>query len=107
MFGRFPLLGTTQFPRAIVTTVTNARDFNNGRQMAVRLSLVPKQLGSGGKTSLGKITKGGDAYLEDYYAKRLVLRSCLQFEKRPSVEDTGRHLVPRKAHGGHTMFPIS
>lgn len=48
---------------AIAATVTNARDFKNGRQMAAWLGLVPKQFSSGGKTSLGKITKRGDTYL--------------------------------------------
>jgi hypothetical protein len=40
---------------AVAVTVTNARDFKNGRQMAAWLGLVPKQFSSGGKTSLGKI----------------------------------------------------
>jgi transposase len=48
---------------AVVATVTNACDFKNGRQMAAWLGLVPKQFSSGGKTSLGKITKRGDTYL--------------------------------------------
>jgi transposase len=48
---------------AVAATVTNARDFKNGRQMAAWLGLVPKQFSSGGKTSLGKITKRGDTYL--------------------------------------------
>jgi transposase len=48
---------------AVVATVTDARDFKNGRQMAAWLGLVPKQFSSGGKISLGKITKRGDTYL--------------------------------------------
>jgi transposase len=48
---------------AVAATVTRARDFKNGRQMAAWLGLVPKQFSSGGKTSLGKITKRGDTYL--------------------------------------------
>jgi transposase len=48
---------------AVVATVTSARDFKNGRQMAAWLGLVPKQFSSGGKTVLGKITKRGDTYL--------------------------------------------
>lgn len=47
---------------AVAATVTNARDSKNGRQMAAWLGLVPKQFSSGGKTSLGKITKRGDTY---------------------------------------------
>jgi transposase len=48
---------------AVIASVTNARDFKNGRQLAAWLGLVPKQFSSGGKTSLGKITKRGDTYL--------------------------------------------
>ena len=48
---------------AVVATVTNARDFKNGRQMAAWLGLVPRQFSSGGKTTLGRITKRGDKYL--------------------------------------------
>jgi transposase len=48
---------------AIVATVSNARDFRNGRQMAAWVGLVPKQSSSGGKDRLGKITKRGNTYL--------------------------------------------
>jgi len=48
---------------AVAATVTNAGDFKNGRQMAAWLGLVPKQFSSGGKISLGKITKRGDTYV--------------------------------------------
>ena len=48
---------------AVAATITNVRDFKNARQMVVWLGLIPKQFSSGGKTSLGKITKRGDTYL--------------------------------------------
>ena len=48
---------------ALVSTIGNARDFKNGRQLAAWLGLVPGQYSSGGKTRLGGITKAGDAYL--------------------------------------------
>ena len=48
---------------AIVSTVAHAKDFQNGRQMAAWLGLVPRQSSSGGKERLGKITKRGDTYL--------------------------------------------
>lgn len=48
---------------AVVATVSSASDFKNGRQMAAWLGLVPKQFSSGGKTSLGRISKRGDTYL--------------------------------------------
>ena len=48
---------------AIVATIGNAADFDNGRQLAAWFGLVPGQYSSGGKTRLGGITKAGDAYL--------------------------------------------
>lgn len=48
---------------AVVATVGNGRDFKNGRQFAAWLGLVPGQCSSGGRNSLGRITKRGDVYL--------------------------------------------
>lgn len=59
---------------AIVGAVGNAKDFKNARQFSAWLGLVPRQLSTGGKTKLGRISKRGDKYLR----KLLVLgaRSC-------------------------------
>lgn len=48
---------------ALIATVSNPRDFKNGRQMAAWTGLVPRQNSSGGKQRLGVITKRGDSYL--------------------------------------------
>jgi transposase len=48
---------------ALVATIGNGRDFRNGRQFAAWLGLVPRQASSGGRNSLGRITKRGDTYL--------------------------------------------
>ena len=53
--------GTTA--SALVSTIGNARDFKNGRQLAAWLGPVPGQYSSGGKSWLGRITKAGDGYL--------------------------------------------
>lgn len=53
-----PLIAT-----ALVATVGDARLFDNGRQMAAWLGLVPRQYSSGGKARYGRITKRGDVYL--------------------------------------------
>lgn len=50
---------------AIVATVGNAREFENGRQFAAWIGLVPGQYSTGGKTRLGHISKRGDAYLRN------------------------------------------
>jgi transposase len=48
---------------AVLATVSDARDFKNGRQLAAWAGLVPRQNSSGGKQRLGPITKHGDSYL--------------------------------------------
>jgi transposase len=48
---------------ALAATVGDARAFTNARQMAAWLGLVPRQHSSGGKESLGGISKRGDCYL--------------------------------------------
>jgi len=48
---------------AVVATVGDFRQFKNGAQFAAWLGLTPKQNSSGGKSSLGSITKRGSIYL--------------------------------------------
>ena len=48
---------------ALVATVGDASQFNNARQLAAWLGLVPRQHSSGGKPMLLGISKRGDAYL--------------------------------------------
>ncbi|MFY9326551.1 MAG: IS110 family transposase [Georgfuchsia sp.] len=48
---------------ALVATIGDARNFDNGRQLAAWLGLVPKQHSSGGKSVLLGISKRGDTYL--------------------------------------------
>src|SRR5262249_56808767 len=48
---------------ALVAAVGDATGFQNGRQFAAWLGLVPRQHSTGGKTTLLGITKGGNRYL--------------------------------------------
>jgi len=48
---------------ALVATVGDAKNFDNGRQLAAWLGLVPRQNSSGGKNVLLGISKRGDTYL--------------------------------------------
>ncbi len=48
---------------ALVATAGDARRFDNGRQFAAWLGLVPRQNSTGGKQHLGGITKTGDKYV--------------------------------------------
>lgn len=61
---------------ATLATVTDARDFKNGRQFAAWQGLVPRQDSSGGKSRLGHITKRGDTYLRGLLTQGA--RSALQ-----------------------------
>ncbi len=48
---------------ALVAGVGEFKQFKNGEQFGAWLGIVPRQNSSGGKTSLGRITKRGDDYL--------------------------------------------
>ena len=48
---------------AVVATVDDFRQFRNGAQFGAWIGLTPRQHSSGGKASLGGITKRGDTYL--------------------------------------------
>lgn len=48
---------------ALVASIGNAQHFENGRQLAAWMGLVPRQNSSGGKQSLLGISKRGDVYL--------------------------------------------
>ena len=61
---------------AVLATVTDARDFKNGRQFAAWQGLVPRQDSSGGHARLGRITKRGDSYLRGLLTQGA--RSALQ-----------------------------
>jgi transposase len=64
---------------AIVASIGNGLDFNNGRQFSAWLGLVPKQHSSGGKAKLGRITKAGDRYLRTLLV--LGARALLRYAK--------------------------
>jgi len=61
---------------ALVATVGDATNFENGRQMAAWLGLVPKQHSSGGKQTLLGISKRGDSYVRTLliHGARAVIR---------------------------------
>ncbi len=48
---------------ALVASIGDAKNFDNGRQLAAWLGLVPRQHSSGGKSTLLGMSKRGDAYL--------------------------------------------
>lgn len=48
---------------ALVAAVGDAKQFHNARQMTAWLGMVPRHQGTGGKVTLGGISKRGDVYL--------------------------------------------
>jgi transposase len=82
---------------ALVATIGDAKNFDNGRQVAAWLGLVPRQHSSGGKSNLLGISKRGDSYL------RMLLihcaRSVIFSAKRKGVQEGWVHeLVKRRNH---------
>ncbi len=69
---------------AAVATVTDTREFKNGRQLAAWLGLVPTQHSSGGHAKLGGISCRGDAYLRTLLIQGA--RSSLQRAKAVAIE---------------------
>lgn len=68
---------------ALAASVGDARQFEDGRQMAAWLGLVPRQHSSGGKSVLLGITKRGDKYLRTLliHGARAALKS---YQKNPA-----------------------
>ena len=48
---------------ALVASIGDAKNFDNGRQLAAWLGIVPRQHSSGGKSNLQGMSKRGDTYL--------------------------------------------
>ena len=65
---------------AATATVVDAKLYRNGRQFAAWLGLVPRQMSSGGKTKLGRISRRGDAHLRSLLVQgaRSTLQSALK-----------------------------
>ena len=86
---------------AVVATVGDFRQFRNARQFGAWLGLVPRQNSSGGKASLGHITKRGDSYLRKLLVlgARAAVRTAAQKTDRISqwVVDLRERLGWQKA----------
>ena len=71
---------------AFVATVGDAKSFKNARQVPAWLGMVPRHEGTGGKVTLGRISKRGDVYLRTMliHGARSVIA---QFERKPDQAD--------------------
>ena len=81
---------------ALIATIGDAKNFNNGRQMAAWLGLVPKQNSSGGKNVLLGISKRGDTYLRTLliHGARAVIYAAQR--KKDKVESWLSRLLERR-----------
>ena len=68
---------------ATVATIGTGDMFSKGRDFSAWLGIVPKQLATGGRTILGKISKRGNAYLRMLFvqAARVVLLKRVSWER--------------------------
>lgn len=82
---------------ALVASVGNAQQFEDGRQMAAWMGMVPRQHSSGGKTVLLGITKRGDKYLRTLliHGARAALRS---YQSHPERMPQWVHRLLQRKH---------
>lgn len=71
---------------AYVASVGDAKSFKNARQVPAWLGMVPRHEGTGGKATLGRISKRGDVYLRTLliHGARAVITA---FERKPDRAD--------------------
>lgn len=86
---------------ALVAALSDGKAFQNGRQFAAWLGLVPRQHSSGGKPRLFGISKRGDAYLRTlliHGARSVVYRAAAKEDQRSRwIADKQRRLGTAKA----------
>jgi transposase len=80
---------------ALVASMGDAKSFDNGRQLAAWLGLVPRQRSSGGKPTLLGIGKRGDSYLRTLliHGARAVIRAS---ERKPTHSGWLHELLKRR-----------
>jgi transposase len=80
---------------AMIATVGDARQFENGRQLAAWLGIVPKQHSTGGKSRLLGISKRGDRYLRTLliHGARAAVRIA---ERKAQAESWIKRLLERR-----------
>lgn len=71
---------------AVVATVGDARQFNNGRELSGWLGLTPLNKSSGGKERLGSISKMGDKYIRRLLVVGMTARLKI-YDRQPERSD--------------------
>ena len=84
---------------AMAAAIGNGTVFSKGRDFGARLGLVPKQISTGDRTILGKISKRGNRYLRVLFAQA----AWVVLVKRRRVGNaTGSNLGSKRPSGGYT-----
>lgn len=80
---------------ALVASIGDAKNFQNGRQLAAWLGMVPRQHSTGGKTVLLGISKRGDTYLRTLliHGARAVIRVAA---RKPDADPWLKNLLARR-----------
>jgi transposase len=80
---------------AMIASIGDAQQFENGRQLAAWLGIVPRQHSTGGKSRLLGISKRGDRYLRTLliHGARAVIRMA---ERKPDTETWVKRLLARR-----------
>ena len=86
---------------ATVATIGTGDMFSKGRDFSAWLGIVPKQLSTGGRTILGRISKRGNKYLRMLFvqAARVVLLKQVSWERyglKTWIEAAAKRLHPNK-----------
>ncbi len=81
---------------ALVASVGDAKQFDNGRQMAAWLGVVPRSTGTGGKTILLGMSKRGDTYLRTLLIHGA--RAVIAHAQRRAPNDSWLHRLLQRRH---------
>jgi transposase len=85
---------------ALVASMGEAKNFDNGRQLAAWLGLVPRQHSSGGKPTLLGISKRGDSYLRTlliHGARSVILAARRKADPRGWLQELLKRRNPNVA----------
>lgn len=87
---------------AMIASVGDAREFNNGRNLSAWLGVVPKQMSTGGRTRLLGITKRGDVYLRSLmvHGARSSIKAIIAKQKKDPLSEWILKKVETKGYNG-------
>ena len=89
---------------AVVATITDARLFKNGREVAAWLGLVPKQHSSGTTTRLSGISKRGDKYIRTLLIHGA--RAALRFSDK-KTDKRSLWITHKKHRSGYNIAAVA